>query len=491
MNRAILSSHALRLLEYSNRSQPLMERAGAAAAELVARLQQGLSGKPLIFAGPGNNGGDAFVAARLLRQRGLDPTVVYRGDPARLPPDATAAHGRWLEAGGRCQADVPAGDRGSDRYGVVVDGLFGIGLVRPIEGPYAALVERINAYDGPVLALDCPSGLDADTGRAHGVAVRASHTIAFIASKPGLLTLDGPDHCGEISVADLGLDAAKGKDAGRIPAPADFAPWLQARPHNSHKGSYGSVGIVGGARGMAGAALLAGRAALALGAGRVYVGMLESLPVDPRQPELMLRAPDDVFELATTLAVGPGLGQSDIALALLRRALAADLPLLLDADALNLLAAHPVLLGRLDRRSAPTLLTPHPTEAARLLGTSTAEVQSDRLQAARELAERHHANVVLKGCGSVIVGADRRWCINTSGNPGQASAGQGDVLTGIAAALLAQGWPADTALTAAVHLHGAAADAAVAAGLGPVGLAAGECITAARRLFNRWIAEAA
>jgi hydroxyethylthiazole kinase-like uncharacterized protein yjeF len=490
MNRSILNSHALRLLEYTNRSVPLMERAGAAAAALVTHLNRPLRGKPLIFAGPGNNGGDAFVAARLLRQQGLDPTVVYRGDPARLPPDATAAHEKWLAAGGQCLTDVPMARHGEiGEYGVVVDGLFGIGLVRPIEGDYAALVERINAYRGPVLALDCPSGLDGDTGRAHGTAVRATHTLSFIALKPGQLTLDGPDHCGEISVADLGLDAASGEDAGRVPAPADFAPWLKPRRRNSHKGSHGSVGIVGGARGMAGAALLAGRAALHLGAGRVYVGMLERLPVDTQQAELMLRAPEEVFDLATVLAVGPGLGQSEQAMSLLRKALAADLPLLLDADALNLLAQHPVVLSRLERRQAPTLLTPHPTEAARLLGTNTAEVQADRLSAARELAQRHRAAVVLKGCGSVVVAPDRRWYINTSGNPGMASAGQGDILSGLTAALLAQGWPPDSALTAAVHLHGAAADAAVAAGIGPVGLVAGETIEAARRLFNRWIAD--
>jgi hydroxyethylthiazole kinase-like uncharacterized protein yjeF len=487
MKRTILPVAALREIEREHAAEPLMARAGEAAADLIQRLQQGLLGRPLIFAGPGNNGGDALVAARHLKLRGLDPVVVSRADPQRLPADAAAAHAAWIACGGVCHPEVPADVAG--RCGVVVDGLFGIGLARAPEGQYAAWIAAMNDYGGPVLALDCPSGLDGDSGRIHGGAVRASHTLTFIALKPGLLTLDGPDNCGEISVANLGLDTASIDGAGRLPRPADFAPWLAPRRRNSHKGSYGSAGIIGGAKGMAGAALLAGRAALRLGAGRVFVGMLEPLPVDVHQPELMLRAPGEIFDLATALAVGPGLGLSDAALDLLRRALAAEQPLLLDADALNLLAEHPVLLAHLARRRAPTLLTPHPSEAARLLACKTAEVQEDRLAAARELSLRHRADVVLKGCGSIVVTADGRWFINDSGNAGQAAAGQGDALSGLALALLAQGWPSAEALAAAVHLHGAAADAAVAAGRGPVGLTAGECIDAARQVYNGWVRE--
>jgi len=482
--QAILGEDALRQIEqrYHGVEPPLMERAGAAAARLATDLLAGARTRPLILAGPGNNGGDAFVVARLLKQQGLDPFLAFAGDAAKLPPDAHAAHAAWLASGGLVHTEIAEGD-----WGLVIDGLFGIGLRRPLEGLGAQWVARVNALSCPVLALDVPSGLDAENGAALGTTVRASHTLSFIALKPGLLTLDGPDHCGEISVATLGVDIPKHVDAGHTVAPALFLAALQPRRRNSHKGSYGSVGIIGGAPGMAGAALLAGRAALALGAGRVYVGMLERLAVDPLQPELMLKSPEHAIALSSCLALGPGLGDSPAALKLLRLALERELPLLLDADALNLLAAHRVLHKRLARRTAATLLTPHPAEAARLLGCELGAVQADRVKAARTLATNHRAVVVLKGCGSIIALPDGRWFINRTGNPGLASAGTGDVLAGMAAALLAQGLAAEQALQAAVYLHGAAADACVASGTGPVGLAASEIIPTARRLLNAGI----
>lgn len=371
-------------------------------------------------------------------------------------------------------------------YGLVVDGLFGIGLGRPISGPYADLIARINAFMGPVLALDIPSGLDGDTGRVMGVAVRATHTISFIGGKPGLYTLDGPDHCGEVSVADLGLRLDK--FSGALLAIEDFRGYLKPRLRNSHKGSYGSLAVIGGAAGMTGAALLAARAGLQLGAGRVFVGLLQPLAVDPLQPELMLRTADNALAHATVAVVGPGMGSSDAALEIVRRAATADFPLLLDADALNLLAAHPVLSALIARRAAPTLLTPHPAEAARLLTTTTEAVQADRVGTALKLAQRFKAHVALKGCGTVIAHPDGDWRINANGNPGLASGGTGDVLSGFIGALLAQGWPADAALCGAVHLHGAAAGTLVANGAGPVGIAAGELIPVARTLLNRLIA---
>lgn len=475
----ILRSAVLRAVEarFAGRADPpLMERAGAAAAAVALEMLPP-EGTPLVVAGPGNNGGDAFVVARLLKESGRPPVVVFAGDADRLPPDARAALDSWRWVGGETLAEIP------DRpFALAVDGLFGIGLARPLEGRYAALVERINALECPVLALDAPSGLDTETGRVMGVAVRASHTATFIALKPGLLTLDGPDHCGEIGVHDLGL--AFDERDGLVNGPALFGACRRPRPHNSHKGSYGSVAVIGGAPGMAGAALLAGRAALRLGAGRVYVGMLERLPVDPGQPELMLREPRDTMAAATVLALGPGLGTSTAAVELARQAIENPLPLVIDADGLNILAAHPVLAGRLAARTAPTLLTPHPAEAARLLGTTTEEVQANRVAAALALAARCKAHVALKGCGTVLAGTDGRWALNTTGNPGLASAGSGDVLTGMAAALLAQGWPAWEALLGAVYLHGAAADTLVAQGIGPVGMTAGELCDEARALFN-------
>lgn len=481
----LLRQPELRALEtrHADVTPPLMERAGRAAATLALAH----FGRPrtLVCAGPGNNGGDAFVLARELAAAGCEVHVLFRADPARLPADARAA---WERCRRAARADFCTEPPGGG-FGLVVDGLFGIGLARDIGGEYAELIRRINAFQGPVLALDVPSGLDGDTGAVRGVAVRATLTASFIAGKPGLFTLDGPDHAGEVVLLDLGLDAGSLPDAGRLLARAEFGAHLTPRPRNSHKGSFGSLAVIGGAPGMAGAALLAARTGLQLGTGRVYVGLLERLPFDPLQPELMLREAGDALAQATAAVIGPGLGASTAALDLLRRATTADFPLLLDADALNLLAAHPVLAAQVARRKAPTLLTPHPAEAARLLGVDTVAIQADRIAAACELSRRFNAGVALKGCGTVLARADGAWRINATGNAGLASAGTGDVLAGMAGALLAQGWPAWPALCGAVHLHGAAADALVAAGTGPVGLTAGELIPASRALLNCWIAK--
>lgn len=465
---------------------PLMARAGLAAAELARRLA-GDSGKPvLVLAGPGNNGGDALVVARHLKSWWFRVTVFCAADPGKYSGDAAAALQAWHDAGGETVCGtLPDGD-----WALVVDGLFGIGLKRPPAGDHAALIDTVNAMDVPVLALDLPSGLDADSGRVSVCAVRASHTITFIALKPGLLTLDGPDHCGELHVADLGLGAAVGAAPhGVLLGDGVLEHLLPPRPRNSHKGTYGSAGIVGGAHGMSGAALLAGRAALHCGAGRVYAGLLaDELPLlDPLQPELMLRPADGVLRLEqlTALAVGPGLGDSPDAAEYLDWALEKELPLVADADALNLIAAFPELKNKLKQRVMPTLLTPHPAEAARLLGCSTDEVQQDRVAAALRLARDGNAGVVLKGCGSICAWPDGHWALNTSGNPGMAGAGMGDVLTGILVALLAQGVDERHALSAGVYLHGAAADQAVKNGCGPIGLTAGEIIPAARALLNR------
>lgn len=490
----LLQTSALRQIEsaHADDQPPMMERAGTAAAELASTLQKELAGPPLIFAGPGNNGGDALVVARILKQRGLDPVVVFLGQAEKLPADARKAWERWT-AVGSCLSRVE--DLPKHQYGLLVDGLFGIGLARPLAEPWLSLIARINAYRGPVLAIDCPSGLNTDNGTLNPVAVRASHTITFIADKPGLHTLDGPDHCGAITVADIGLgqDVRTTSEVGRINNPQLFSAHLVPRAHNSHKGSYGNAAIIGGAPTMAGAALLAGRAALKLGAGRIYVGMLERVAVDYAQPELMIRPAAEALKIANAAGIGPGLGQSDAALNLLRQAIDSDLPLVFDADALNLLATHPVLARQLARRggngACRNLLTPHTAEAARLLDTTTDAIQSDRIGSALELAHRFHAAVVLKGCGSVIATADCRWFVNTTGNAGLASGGTGDVLTGFCVALLAQGWDVVAAALGAAWLHGAAADELGARGDGPIGIAAGELIVPARRLLNRLIAE--
>lgn len=268
---------------------------------------------------------------------------------------------------------------------------------------------------------------------------------------------------------------------------ADILRALPPRPRDSHKGSFGSVGILGGAPGMSGAALLAARAALLLGAGRVYAGLLAGgIAVDGLQPEIMLPTPDQLLDTALdVLAAGPGLGQSEAAVRLLEQALATPACLVLDADALNLVAAHSGLKQAVLARTAPTLLTPHPGEAARLLDCDAATIQRERTVAALRLASEYRAFVVLKGTGSVCATGDGQCRINPSGNPGLASAGMGDVLTGMLAALLAQGMAPFDALQLATYLHGAAADALVARGVGPVGLSASEVTLAARALLNR------
>ena len=464
----------------------LMEKAGLAAAE-IARDVSGGTGKPvLVLAGPGNNGGDAFVLARHLKQWYYKVSVVFAGDASKLSPDASAALHAWRAAGGTIVEALP----GTQEWGLVVDGIFGIGLEREVTGRNAEWIAAVNHLRVPVLALDVPSGLQSDTGRVMGTAIRATHTVTFIALKPGLLTLDGPDHCGEVHLRALGLDTPKILPApGFVIGPEVLDGVLAQRARNSHKGDYGSVGIVGGDHGMVGAALLAGRAALKLGSGRVYVGLLarDAQSVDPGQPELMLRTADEVLKLGhlSCLAIGPGLGQMPDAAFYLGVALESGLPLVLDADALNLIAADSRLAESVRARPAPTLLTPHPAEAARLLGTSTPELQNDRVTAATTLAARLNALVVLKGAGSICAGPDGTWHINTSGNPGMASAGMGDVLTGIIAALLAQGAEPKTALLTGVHLHAAAADRAVAEGAGTVGLTASETVDVARALVNR------
>jgi hydroxyethylthiazole kinase-like uncharacterized protein yjeF len=479
----------MRALEASafatNPQPPLMERAGAAAGER-ARALAGEGRGVLVLAGPGNNGGDALEVAAHLKRLFYRVDLVFPGDVARLSADAQSALKKWRAADGMLLQAIPA----HTRYDLVVDGLFGIGLERPISGRYAELIAQANRLPGRKLAIDLPSGINADTGAVMGVAVRATHTITFIARKPGLYTLDGPDHCGEVSTALLELDPeALRAPQGRLVDSTLLAKPLIARPRNFHKGRAGSVAIVGGSTGMVGAALLAGRAALRLGAGRVYLGLLADTPpqIDIVQPELMLRVPGTLLAdgAVTAAAFGPGMGTDAGAQRLLAQGLKLDIPMVIDADALNMIAAHPVLQAALSERTAASLLTPHPAEAARLLGTDSTAVQADRVKATCRLAARFESWVALKGNGTVIAAPDGRWWINTSGNPGMASAGMGDVLTGIIASLLAQGLDAGPALVAGVYLHGAAADRAVATGHGPIGLTAGDVIDAARGVLNR------
>ncbi|MHB1075046.1 NAD(P)H-hydrate dehydratase [Thiobacillus sp.] len=433
---------------------PLMERAGEAAAELAGTLASESGDPVLILAGPGNNGGDALVAARFLSARGARVAVVSRADPARLPSDAARAWAAWRETGGTVLADIPP----SQRFSLVIDGLFGVGLVRDVTGEEAHWIAQANGLSCPRLALDVPSGLDSDTGRIRGCAVRADHTLTFLGLKPGLLTADGPDYAGALHLDTLGIDqTALPPTAGSALTQLEARHRLPARAHNSHKSQFGHVGIVGGNSGMVGACLIAGRAALLQGAGSVTVGVLdERIAVDYGEPRLMFASPEHLVAAAqlNVLAIGPGLGQGVRAHTLLEAALPVPCPLVLDADALNLLAGDPELAKQAARRTHPTLLTPHPGEAARLLGVSGMEIQANRIEAACTLSRTCHAEVALKGAGTVIAHPDGRYAINTTGGPWLAQAGSGDRLTGMVAALLGQGMAAGDALEAAVWLHG-------------------------------------
>lgn len=465
---------------------PLMARAGLAAAEVARELLGGTGRRVLVLAGPGNNGGDAFEVATHLRQGFYRVDVVFAGDdPAKLPRDAAAAYAKWCAADGRLLQGIPAGAR----YDLIVDGLFGIGLSRALEGRAAALVEAANALPGRKLALDIASGIHGGTGAALGPAFRATHTVTFIAGKPGLHTGDGLDHCGEVRVASLHLEAERLRPPqGRLVTAEIVRVLPRQRPRNFHKGMAGTVAVIGGAAGMVGAALLAARAALKLGAGKVFLGLLapEAPGVDPLQPELMIRRPEALLADVPldVIAAGPGLGTDATAQRLLAQALRGDATCVLDADGLNLVAHYAVLQSALQGRRAPTVLTPHPAEAARLLGVRTVDVEADRPGAALGLAARFRAIAILKGAGTVTAASDGRWWINASGNPGMASAGMGDTLTGMIASLAAQGAAPELAAIAGVHLHGAAGDALAADGRGPLGITAGEVADAARSLLN-------
>jgi hydroxyethylthiazole kinase-like uncharacterized protein yjeF len=468
---------------------PLMERAGRAVADAARELATDTGAAILVVAGPGNNGGDAWVAAAALAATFHKVTVL---DATGAPPSAReAAHARqaFVAARGAIAREWPS----ALRPALVVDGLLGIGLARDVEPVFAAIIERMNGCGAPVLAIDVPSGIDAGRGTVRGTAVRATRTLTFIAHKPGLLTGDALDYRGDLSCDALGTGEFQAEARGALLDEAAVRAWLKPRSRNSHKGDYGTVAVIGGQRGMVGAALLTARAALYCGAGKVRVGLLASdaPSVDPVHPELMLSSVDDALGEGVVVA-GPGAGRSPSAtsVSMFERNVLPALfhlprPIVLDADALNAVAFNASLETELAARTrAPTLLTPHPGEASRLLHRSTAQVNDDRVGAALALAKRFDAHVVLKGAGSVCASPDGHWSINTTGNPGLATAGSGDVLAGIVGALLAQGLAPPHALQAAVWLHGAAADACVAEGIGPKGLTASEIARAVRGVLN-------
>ncbi len=470
----------------------LMQRAGQATAALALQLLHAATPVPrvLVVAGPGNNGGDALEAAATLAEQGIHVEVWCVADPARYSGDAALAHERAADSAASFTDVVQLEGLQGAGFHLAIDGLFGIGLARAPDGEFLRAIGLLNRLRCPVLAIDVPSGLNADSGALVSTdAVRADHTITFIANKPGLHTGQGRDHAGTVHVDNLQVDASLfGAPQAMLNHPALFDSFARQRQHASHKGSYGDLTVIGGAAGMGGAVLLAARMGAMAGAGRVFAAFAGSVPpFDPVHPELMCRDAHAVALEHGAAVVGPGLGMSTDANDLLSRALACRLPLVIDADGLNLLAEEMPLQHKLAARPAPAILTPHPLEAARLTGTDARSVQADRMGVALELARRYRAVVVLKGSGSVIAAPDGRVVINGSGNPALATAGSGDVLSGLCGALLAQQWPAWEAALAAVWLHGCAADDMVAAGIGPVGVTAGELLPHIRAALNRLI----
>ena len=436
----------------------LMNRAGARAfATLMARWPE--TRAITICCGGGNNGGDGYVVARLALESGLGVQLIAMKSPEELSGDAARAARDWQQSGGRIE---PADER--LRGDVVVDALLGTGLDRPVGDDYARLIEHINDAGHPVLAIDVPSGLSADTGMPQGISVRADVTVSFIGRKRGLFTGQAGRWCGERVFDDLAVPEsiyASVEPDAELLSSIHLDKWLPPRAADTHKGDLGTVLVVGGNDGMAGAPVLAAQAALRTGSGLVHVATraAHATLAASVQPEIMGHGVEELDELkslleaADVIALGPGLGRNDWAGALWRRTLAREQPLILDADGLNLLADWPM-------KRDDWILTPHPGEAARLLGSTVPEVQADRFAAVRELAERFGATVVLKGHGSLVADPQGRVAVCPFGNPAMASAGMGDALTGIIASLRGQGLDEFDAACCGVLVHALAGDRA-------------------------------
>lgn len=462
LDRCAIDGHGIAGIE-------LMERAGRGVFE-AARQAYPEAGRYLVLCGGGNNGGDGYIVARLAIEAGLDVVVCALKDPSELAGDAATAARRWNDAGG-VLTPWPVADL--DGFDVVFDALLGTGLDRAPAGTYAEVIDAVNRSESFVVAVDVPSGLNADTGVVMGSAVVADMTVTFIGSKRGLFTADGPDYTGDVLFDELGTpDSVRDSetDSGILIQEEIILDCLPPRLLNSHKGSYGWLLLVGGDAGMSGAVRLAGEAALRSGAGKVTVGTRteHAALVNAGCPELMARGiegGDDLEPLlgrVDVLVTGTGLGQTDWSRSVFRACMTATCPTVIDADGLNLLAEMHETPGP----SGPVarILTPHPAEAGRLLGCSTARIQQDRVEAALQLAERYTAVVVLKGCGTVIADALGRYAICPLGNPGMATAGSGDVLSGVIGAMLAQGLDAWEGALAGVVAHAAAGDLAAGQG---------------------------
>jgi NAD(P)H-hydrate epimerase len=501
--------------EYGVPGVVLMENAGRGAAMVALelfKLRRGAE-QVVVVCGPGNNGGDGYVVARHLANRGLEVRVLLVADRARVTGDA-AVHLRVLERmnvplvsaatpGALLEPQRPS-ELNLSRADLIVDALLGTGLTAEVRSPYREAIAAINAATPrvPVLSLDLPSGIDSDTGAVRGVAVRAAATATFAFPKRGLYLYPGRAHAGTIRVVDIGvpLEAARvrGSAAGLL-GDAIVRPAIPPRLADAHKGTYGHLLVWGGSAGKAGAAVLAARAALRTGVGLCTVAaepssapvihagaveaMVEAVALDGDGHE----AGERLLALArgkSAIAAGPGLGQSEAAAGALARVLAeAEVPLVLDADALNLLAAAGAPL--LDGARAPVILTPHPGEMARLTGQDTEAIQADRIAAAHAFARARRVHVVLKGAATVVAHPDGAVWVCPAGNAGMATGGAGDVLTGVIGALLAARVEPGAAARAGAYLHAVAGDRA-AARTGMAGLLAGDLPQAVAEVLHAW-----
>jgi len=464
----------------------LIERAGEAAFKCLMK-QWPKSKRLIILCGTGNNAGDGFVIARLAMEQELEVRVLQVGDENKLQGDALAAQQRLLGSGLTPVNFSQAQDLDASDCDVVVDAMLGTGVHGDVDGKYAEAIAIVNAQHTPVFSIDIPSGLNADTGMPQGAAIKATLTITYVGFKQGLITGDGPEYSGKVVFTDLNLPKAlydMHSPAGYRLNYGHLSQLLSKRLRNAHKGDFGHVVLIGGARGMPGAIRLAGEAAARTGAGRVTVVTHpdHAASLNATRPELICYGIEKAEEiqpllaLATVIGIGPGLGQSKWAQDLLVLAMESGLPMVVDADALNLLAES-------NQSYDNWILTPHPGEAGRLLGKSTSEVQADRFESVKDIAEQFGGVAVLKGLGTLIKSKQGLPSVCPYGNPGMATGGMGDVLTGIIAGLIAQGLSNQDATELGVVIHSRAGDEAAKV-IGERGMLASDLMSGIRRLVN-------
>ena len=488
--------------EYGISGLVLMENAGRQAVELVRSVLGEVRGKVItIFIGKGNNGGDGLVMARHLLNMGAEVKVLSMVNPEEISGDAAVNLDIWRKMDQKVFA-LHHGDginvvklvlMNTD---MIVDAIYGTGFKGGLAEKAGRVIEALNGSGRPILAVDIPSGLEADTGRTNGACIRADYTITFGLPKLGLILEPGADYTGQLTVADISIPAVLVEKTApqRFLITAELVKeWLPSRPNLAHKGNFGRVLVVAGSRGMTGAACLTGESALRAGAGLVTVAVPETLHevMEEKLTEVMTSPLPDtgkgslsrgarqrilsLLEKADVLAIGPGLSQAAEVIALVRELLPqVKIPCVLDADALNALAGSGDILKKV---RAPVVITPHPGEMARLLGVTPKEIQEDRIAAAVQAAEKWSVTALLKGARTVVASPDGSVFINPTGNPGMATAGSGDVLTGVVAALMAQGMETARAAAAGAYIHGLAGDLA-AREKGMMGLIAGDILSA-------------